>query len=168
MPGGKKSFFDRLFRRDYAELRACVQRRVGPHEADDVVQEAYLRLMQQSGDPDRLHEPRAYLFRTALNISIDRWRTTKAHSVDYDSGVVPDQCIDPFPSLEEQADGALQIRKFLNALNELPEACRHALILSRYEQLTHDEIARQLGVSTKTVRRYIARALAHCADRLND
>lgn len=43
---------------------------------------------------------------------------------------------------------------------------RHTLVLNKFEGLTHVEIASRLGMSTKTVRRHIARALEHCAARL--
>jgi RNA polymerase sigma-70 factor (ECF subfamily) len=50
---------------------------------------------------------------------------------------------------------------------ELPQACRDAFLLNRIEALTHVAIATRLGISTKSVQRYIERALRHCARALD-
>ncbi len=163
MATNKTSLLESLFRRHVCELRSCVQRRVGAQEAEDVVQETYLHLLQR-GDPDSLREPRAYLFRSALNLSTDTWRKARRTTSDGDAEF--ERLIDPAPGPEALADGSLQLRRFLAALDELPEACRHALVLNKFEGRTHDKIAIQLGISAKTVRRHIARALAHCGARL--
>jgi RNA polymerase sigma-70 factor (ECF subfamily) len=47
------------------------------------------------------------------------------------------------------------------ALDELPERARHAFLLHRFEGLRHAAIAAHLGVTTRTVERDIASALAH-------
>lgn len=165
MATNKTFFLESLFRRHVRELRSCVRRRVGVQEAEDVVQETYLHLLKRS-DPDSLREPRAYLFRSALNLSTDTWRNAQARQTTTDGDAEFERLIDPAPGPEALADGTLQLRRFLAALDELPEACRHALVLNKFEGRTHDKIAIQLGISTKTVRRHIARALAHCGARL--
>lgn len=46
-----------------------------------------------------------------------------------------------------------------DAISELPEKCRNVFVLSRYEGLSHLEIAQRLGISNKTVENHISKAL---------
>jgi RNA polymerase sigma-70 factor (ECF subfamily) len=75
------------------------------------------------------------------------------------------------PSVMDGAETLLDseslFERFTAVLDELPELCRHALILNKLDGLTHAEIATRLGLSKKTVQRYILKALEHCAARLD-
>ncbi|MGQ0595213.1 MAG: RNA polymerase sigma factor [Gammaproteobacteria bacterium] len=155
-----------LFQRHRRDLSASVAGRVSAAaDVEDVVQDAYLHLLEQ-GDLDSVREPRAYLFRTADHLAIDTWRRARRRRVDAALSMEPDRVPDPAPGPEAIADGQLQLKCFLAALDDLPEPCRHALVLNKFEGMTHAEIAARLGVSTKTVWRYLVRAIAHCAARL--
>ena len=54
----------------------------------------------------------------------------------------------------------------VDALTELPPAVRTALLLHRFQDLTHREIALRLGVSERTIERYVKDGLSHIASRL--
>ena len=55
-------------------------------------------------------------------------------------------------------------RGFWAALAALPEACRHAFLLNRFDGLSQREIALRMGISEKTVERHVLRALGACHD----
>ncbi|MFP4166278.1 MAG: sigma-70 family RNA polymerase sigma factor [Opitutales bacterium] len=54
------------------------------------------------------------------------------------------------------------------AIRELPERCREAFVLHRFEGLRHRDIAKRLGISQSTVEKHIAAALVHLRHELQD
>jgi len=154
----------RYFLEVRAELLRFLTRRAGRAAAEDAVQDVWLRLRER-GDPDAWREPRAVLFRTAANLAIDAHRHQRAADRVFSRKEPPDAASrDPSP--EAQADVSSQVQRMAAALAELPPQCREAFLLNRLQDLTHEEIARRLGVSAKTIQRHIQRAVIACAQVL--
>jgi RNA polymerase sigma-70 factor (ECF subfamily) len=120
-------------------------------EAEDVSQEAFLRLWQHAPD----WEPRAklstWLFRVAHNLAIDRLRQRRP--VDTDVDVATDSAR-PSRVLDRRRT-AERVRA---ALALLPDRQRSALLMSHYEGLSNPEIADILGVSVESVESLSSRA----------
>jgi RNA polymerase sigma factor (sigma-70 family) len=150
-----------LFRDVGRDLTDFVSRRVGPQDAADLVQDSFLRLLERDAVA-LMREPRAYLFGIAANLVTDRWRALQRRNrveiEDQDAAAIADPRPDPASCCALGREAAA----LLAALEELPPACRDAFVLNRLEGLGHAEIARRMGVSSKTVQRHIARALEHC------
>ena len=53
-------------------------------------------------------------------------------------------------------------------MDELPEKCRQSFYLNRVEGLTHAEVGRRLNISESMVAKYLARAMRHCRERLDE
>lgn len=66
------------------------------------------------------------------------------------------------PSPETAAEDGQQLDRLRAVLAGLPPLCRHAFLLNRLDGLTHAEIATRLGISQKTVERYIIKAFDTC------
>jgi RNA polymerase sigma-70 factor (ECF subfamily) len=162
----KTPLLSALFRQHADALLACVQRRTGMHDAEDIVQDTYLRLLQRD-DMDTLREPRAFLYRAAINLSTDYWRKAHVRAGYADLDSEPAEVPDTQPGPESTFESTRRWETLVAALEELPDACRRAFVLNKFEGRNHDEIAAQLGVSAKTVARYIHRAFEHCAQRLD-
>jgi RNA polymerase sigma-70 factor (ECF subfamily) len=135
----------------------------------EILQETYLRFLRQPSF-DRLRDnARAYLFQIATNLARDFFRqnsmkndATRAASLEERAMVAPDWTTWPEISLEgEQVEVVI-----LGALQELATEVRDALLLHRYQELTHRQIAARMGVSERTVERYVKQGLAHIAGRL--
>jgi RNA polymerase sigma-70 factor (ECF subfamily) len=154
---------------DHKDIYAFATRRVGQQDADDIVQDAYLQLLHRD-DKDVIREPRAFLFRVIANLSIDNWRKSKRradaeHDIyDFDM----DTLVSHQPGPEALTSSLLEFDNFLFVLDELPELQRHAFILNKIEGLTHAEIAERLGVSSKSIQRYLIDAMEHFASRLEN
>jgi RNA polymerase sigma factor (sigma-70 family) len=149
-----------LFQAHASELHGFARRRVGRQEAEDVVQDAYLHLLQR-GTAATLDQPRAYLFRIAANLAVDFARKAKIR-LRYAGDGFEFDCNAVGPANPEAAAvGAMELRRLEACLAELPPLCRDAFLLNRVEDLTHAEIAGRLGVSERTIDRYMARAGAH-------
>ena len=145
------------------ELHGFARRRAGRQEAEDVVQDTYLHLLQR-GNAATLEHPRPYLFRIAAHLAVDLARKTKVRLRYAGEGFALACHAEAPASPEAAAGGATELRRLNASLAELPPLCRDAFLLSRIEDLTHAEIAARLGVSVRTIDRHIARAGAHLSE----
>lgn len=155
---------DEIFLQLRSELSFFLHSKLNRDEAADIIQEIYLRWRKL--DLSGIKNPRAFLFTIALNLIRDKARRqmlVQAHANTVQQ-LVQDKAADNDPA--QRYDDREQLKCLLQALTQLPENVRHAFLLFRYDGLTHGEIARQLGISNKTVARYIQRASEHCLTAL--
>jgi len=153
----------RSFLKARGELLQFLRRRAGRAAAEDIVEDTWVRLRERS-DPEGWREPRAVLFTTAANLATDAHRRQASGERFLSQHAAVGQVADPRPDPEGQADVLGRLERLTAALGSLPEACREAFLLNRLDAMSHAEIAAHLGVSTKTVQRYIERALRACLD----
>ncbi|MBP7703736.1 MAG: RNA polymerase sigma factor [Caulobacter sp.] len=151
-----------LYRRHAPWLRALLRRRFGATMAEDLTQEAYLRLAQV--DTAAIIHPRAVLARTAVHIGYDQARYHARRSGITTVLAHRDAAEVDIPVAAVQGE-ALRLKEIVLAL---PPLYRDVFLLSRFEGLTYEAIAVRLGVSMVTVERRMARALALCAAQLRD
>jgi RNA polymerase sigma factor (sigma-70 family) len=150
----------------YEELKAFVVRRVGcPALAADIVQDVWLKAAAtQPAEPVR--NARAYLYRLAGNLAVDRLRAEIGHTRHVLTGALPEW----IPSAAPPADLVLQSQQELGILRdavlELPERCRAVFLLYKGQGMTMRQVATALGISEKTVEKHIAKAMVHCRNRL--
>ncbi|MGA7384227.1 MAG: sigma-70 family RNA polymerase sigma factor [Methylocella sp.] len=149
-----------LYQAHAGELHGFARRRAGRQEAEDVVQDTYLHLLQR-GNAATLEHPRPYLFRIAANLAVDLARKTKVR-LRYAGESFALSCHVEAPDSPEAAAGsAMELRRLHASLCELPPLCRDAFLLNRVEDLTHAEIAARLGVSVRTIDRSMVKAWEH-------
>ena len=162
MPKSKHDLLNSLFHHHSEELLAFAGWRVGDFVAEDLVQEAYLRLLQHP-EPTSISNPRAYLYKVTANLGFDHHRkeSTRSKHTETDE-VEPDDLISPLPGPEALMEGELLLRNCMTVLKTLPEVYSHVFFLNRIDGLTHTEIADALQLPRRTVERYCAKALAHC------
>lgn len=166
MSASSNEFVGLLFRKHGRDLLGFLRRRLRAQEVEDVAQRTYLQLLQHP-NPDEIRDPRAYLFRTASNVAIDYIRERHVRTRDVEPDAELEAVVSPAPNPEAIVDGELSLRQFLAVLDGLPPACQHAFLLNRVDGLTHAQIAQRLGVSKKTVERYIIKAFQKCLDELD-
>jgi RNA polymerase sigma-70 factor (ECF subfamily) len=137
-------------------LRAYVYRVLGPTpDVDDIVQEAYLRMLRADapcGDDEQL---RRYLFRVTGNLIVDRWRR-RTHEP---GGELSHEPASPRPRYEEDAAVA-------TTFAELKPRDRALLWLAYVEGESHEEIASSLGVRPGGVKVMLFRARRRLRDLL--
>jgi RNA polymerase sigma factor (sigma-70 family) len=164
------SAVSQLFRDHNRLLVGYLTSRLGSEqEAKELAQESYVRLLQlqDPGDPSLL---RAYLFKTATNLAIDRLRHRRVqHQAEeqpqlFDSltagGV---ESNDPARQLVEREETA----RLLGYLQELPLKCQQVFSLHRLDGFTQNEVAMRVAVSERMVRRYVTYAMVYCRLRLD-
>lgn len=141
-----------------------IQRLGSEAEAREVAQEAYVRLLQLD-QPGAISFLRAYLYKTAANIAVDRIRhrlrverlEETLEAEDLTDRVSPDR----------EISGQEELTMLRRALIELPERYRRAFLLHRFEQRSAEEIGAELGLKATQVRLYLRRVLAYCRLRLD-
>jgi RNA polymerase sigma factor (sigma-70 family) len=148
------------------DLLRFLRRRGRQRAAEDIVQTVWLKLRERGENPDTWQEPRAVLFTTASNLGTDNQRREIVAERAIATEAASAGIVSAGPDPEAHADAVGQLERLAVALERVPEQCREAFLLNRLEGLTHAQIAKQLGISTKTVQRHIERALRICVEVL--
>lgn len=161
-------FVETLITQKEAELKAFLQRRLPTAtDAADAYQEVFLRMCRIE-DPGRIENPAAFLFRTAANIVQDYYRRRVRAGAHADP--ISDE--EPLPSDEPSPARALFAKEWWEAycvaINELTPKCRRVFIMCRMQNYSHADIARDMGISTKMVEKYMTKALLHLRERLDE
>ncbi|MFP4063549.1 MAG: RNA polymerase sigma factor [Halochromatium sp.] len=150
---GDMTAFARLVERHQAWAWRVAYRFAGNQEdAAEIVQEAFLRLLDASGRYRPSARFRTYFYRIISRLCLDRARKHQPVLLDR----VPDQP-DPAPSAAERMmrqETALAVRA---ALDALPPNQRLALVLRYEEDLGYQEIAAAMGITAKAAERLLAR-----------
>jgi RNA polymerase sigma factor (sigma-70 family) len=155
---------EQLFRDHNQRLLRFLTVRLSNHqEAREIAQEAYVRLLQLD-QSQAIGFLRAFLFKTAANLATDRLRHRRVvrQIQSRESGE-----FEVFGAPEAKVAAEQDLAVLRNALEELSPRCREAFLLTRLSDLSSEEIARRVGVATRTVREYVVRATVHCRRRLD-
>jgi RNA polymerase sigma-70 factor (ECF subfamily) len=158
--GSQAQLVATLFREHNDSLvRFLTSRLRSPQEAREVAQEAYVRVLSLD-TPGAVSFLRAFLFKTAANIAIDRIRHRHRcpHANDVSLFDELHDCRTP----EVRAEGAQEIALLTRLLAQLPTKCRYAFLLHKVDGLPTREIGAHMNLSERQVRDYILRALLHC------
>jgi RNA polymerase sigma-70 factor (ECF subfamily) len=142
-----------LFDRYHAPLYNFYAKLTGDRTlSEDLVQEVFLRILKyrqsyQPGTPFR-----AWIYQIARNARVDHYRKTPKH-ITFEPEMGPS--VTPKDAAQESEEAAL----LHQAMMQMPEEKREILILSRFQELKYEEIARLLGCELGTVKTRIHRAI---------
>ena len=146
----------------FSRVRAALMRRGrSVQDADDLVQEAWVRLACYERD-QVVDEPEAFLMRVALNLSIDahRARITHGEEVLLEDVIL----LDVAPGTEAIVLARERMERMNQCLSRLSEKTRDIFLAHRVDGMTYREIAQQHGLSISTVEKHIAKATLRVAD----
>lgn len=121
-------------------------------EADDIVSQFYLDLMEKSIDLKVITHPKAYLSTAFRRKLIDRHRTVKKEIIITNT-IVSEQYRDSSvqEKLEQIQTNTELIKQLQTAYQKLPERCRKVIYLKFYKGFTTEQIATQTGLARRTV-----------------
>ncbi len=127
-----------------------------PQDAEDAVQETFLRVLKYQKQLPAVREIRGWLARIAWRVAVDRSKGRRqALEVSDESHPEPH---DPNASAEQTAIQKDHLRRLHSLIAGLPTGLRDALILSTIEEMTSVEVARILGIPEAAVRGRVFRA----------
>jgi len=132
------------------------------HSAADVAQDTFLRVLQKKQELESVRTPRAWLRTIAKRLIIDRHRHQQVETLFYKK-LLAHKIHEERESSPEEIFAALEtLKTIITALTKCSPAVRKAFKLRFFEGWTHAAIADHLGVSTKTIQKYLAKALVLC------
>lgn len=149
--------YDALYRYAWYTLR-------DEEAAYDVLQDVFLKLWQIRDRIDPAKSLKALLYQMVRNTALNHVRHAKRHAAD----ALDEMLFEPAstsPSEEDFDTHALETQ-LRGWIDELPERRREAFMLSRYQGLSHAEIADVMNLAPKTVNNHIVLALQHLRSRL--
>jgi RNA polymerase sigma-70 factor (ECF subfamily) len=151
---------DAIYREHHGWLLGWFRRRLGGAScAADLAHDTFVRLMT-SRDAQQLNEPRAFLRTLAHGVVVNHWRRQDIERAWLDALAVLPEPLAPSPEERFLAFETLcRIDAMLDRLN--PKA-RTAFLLSQLDGLAYAEIAAQLKVSQRMVKKYMAQAMLQC------
>jgi len=156
----RASALSSLFREHNRTLVRFINARLrNEQEANEIAQEAYVKMLQLDCCPGTASFLRHYLFRVAENLAVDRIRQRYSRSR-----------LDQLTSIDDLFQEALAERTVLAgqelallraAVAELPEKYREAFRLIKLEDNSFPQVAGLMQLSERMVRKYITRALIY-------
>ena len=163
------SVLNEVFRCHYDQLLRFSQIRIGKAaDAEDLVQDAFFVVARAYPDKEA-RDLKPLLFTVLRNLTLDylksgyaKHRQSSAEIDGLNEVIACPRTVTP----ETQVIDTETLAIAETAIAKLKPRQRQALLLSRFERLTHDEIARRLSVSPRTVRTDIADALAEISKSL--
>ena len=156
----RAAVIERLFREHNEALIRFLRGRVGSrNEALEVAQEAYVRLLSLD-QPGAVSYLRAFLFKTAANIAIDRRRRHLSYHKATGQPLFSEFAENRTPERQVAAEQTLQ--RLEKLIESMPAKCRASFIMSQIQGLDAVTIASRLGITDSMVRKYVVRALLHC------
>lgn len=122
-------------------------------EAEDVVQEIFMKLWDKREQLATIKTVKAYLYKAVRNNCLTRIRDAKpTTSLEM---VAPDQLLSD-EEVEERSEMEARIWKMID---ELPERRRHIFLMAKRDGLSYKEIAAQTGLTVKTIENHVFRAM---------
>lgn len=160
---GKHDAFDELVRRNLGNVHSLIFRFMrSESHVDDLTQETFLRIYRHADSYQPTARFSTWLYRIVANLCFNALRAKKLkrtcsldNTAEDASMELPDST-QRTPSEELKDDELGKVIK--EAINDLPENQRMAIILKQYEQLNYDEIANVMETSASAVKSLLSRA----------
>lgn len=169
--GGQLAAYEELVRRWSARVLALCHAKVrSSHLAEELAQEALLRGLRALST---LQEPSKFgpwLCGIASRVCLDWLKSAEARNVSLDAlcdGQADHWVAAGADSPYEAAARADDQRRLLAEITNLPESYREVILLYYYDDVTYDDVATMLGVSTATVNARLTKARAMLRERLS-
>jgi RNA polymerase sigma-70 factor (TIGR02957 family) len=154
----------------YSELRprafAIAYQMLGSvSEAEDVVQEAFLRMHQTVRRDEQITSPRAYVATLVTRLAIDHLRSARVRRERYVGEWLPEPLVtDPSPAEHAETADSLSLA-FLVLLESLSPQQRAAFLLREVFDYPYPEVAEIVGTDVDSTRHLVARARKHISER---
>jgi RNA polymerase sigma-70 factor (family 1) len=158
-----QSLFDCYWDKIYANALHFTK---SPPLAQDLAQEIFIKIWMQRARLAEVRQFAPFLYTVSRNMILDEFRKRVLPVIHEE---IYDAC---FESDLATGQDKLELqdveRNILTAINHLPAQMQLAFKLSRFQGLTHEQIAQRMNISRVTSRNYIARAIAAIRKDLTD
>jgi RNA polymerase sigma-70 factor (ECF subfamily) len=163
-----------VFLKEAQNLQRFLTRKLGGiADAEDAMQDTYVRILSMHVDEHSLRCPKSFIFTIALNLAIDTIRRRQRErrvivrglesAVDNSEEGLNFICPKRLP--DQRVDDEMRLNNVLHSLQGLPAKCRRAFILHKFMDLSYAEVAESLGVTVSMVEKYLSCALSRVRER---
>ena len=161
---------EELCRMHYARVfQLCRLLLVDRHEAEEVAQEVFLKLVKQCQSHSQILSWEAWLTRVAVNACRDRrrsawWKWWREEHTEFQEAEFSSNCLTP----EQQILSREQQERIWRLFRALSPRQREVFVLRRLEGLSSAEVAQVLGLTSGSVKRHLFHAIRHLRKGLGD
>ena len=139
---------------------------MNPHDIDDLLQEAYTRLW--TAEYTHITNGRSYVFAVIRNLLLEQARHARIVPMErlgeIDALLIPSE--EPGP--DRRVSARQELERLERVVAELPDQCRRAFQLQKFQSLSQREIAFEMNIAEKTVEKHLAVALVRVLDALKE
>ena len=137
------------------------------HEAQDLVQQTFERMLSKRQAGRHIENVRALLYQIARNLLVDRHRHLSVRLHEGEEALL-DYAALPACQPEMVYAGMQRVRILIATIEALPPRCRTAFVRHRIDGLSHAEVAEEMGISLNMVERHVMLAVAACRKALDE
>lgn len=152
---GKKDDFEIIFRAYYAPLKRFISNSMHIHDADDLVENLFVKLWDKQVRFESLDHMRGFLYRSAGNAGksyLQLHQNSKRESLDDPDILETESHLTEILKTEV-------IAELMRAINGLPSQCSKVIRMAYMEGLSNSEIADQMGINEQSVKNHKHRGL---------
>jgi RNA polymerase sigma-70 factor, ECF subfamily len=161
--------FARLVERHYGWALGFADRMLGTrHEAEDLVQTAFLRVWQRAAQWEPNAKFSTWLYRVLYTLCVDQLRARHMTASEPLEGELAEGLVDETPGSDERVSSRQRETRTRAALDQLPVRQRAALVLCYYEERSQADAAALLGVSEGALESLLSRGRATLRKWLRD
>lgn len=131
----------------------------GRDDADDLVQEAYARVLK-TPDHRAIVAPRGFVLTIVHNLALERLRRARVVRIDLLASLEMLDVADPAPDAFAIAAGRSELQRLLDLIDALPPQCGRVLHMRKVQGMSPAAIAEALSISVSTVEKHMAKGLA--------
>jgi RNA polymerase sigma-70 factor (ECF subfamily) len=160
--GLTKALIGDLYDLHYEEMYLVARRYLNSEESRDIVQDVFLRLMERAEEIEIRSSLRAYLYRSVIHNCLNFLKQKKVreeYALDFRIRLLEEESRHAGEDKGDPLPGKEMLMIIHKSVASLPEKNRRIFEMSRYEGLSHKEIAEKLKISVRTVETQIYRAL---------
>lgn len=131
------------------------------HDIEDVVQDSYLKALCAEKS-QKIHSPKAFLFRIARNEALKELRKKSRRITDYIEELDIPEASTSDTSVEDLSIAKQRLGLFCQSALDMTPRCRQVFLMCKVYGFSYKEIASQLGISVSGVEKHVARGLEIC------
>lgn len=159
----------KLFKQHALRITRFLGYRLRNHaDGQDAAQEVFLRLWKREHEGALRDEASSYMGSVVNSVAIDMDRVRHTHAADRHVDIDSVEIAGGGACNDETQFWREGVVSLAHALSDLPDLTQKIFILYYVEGMTHEEIARELGMSVRTIERHMVRAMSFCTPRMKD
>lgn len=158
--GGAETAFKNLFAQEYSNLcRYAVTYLQDSHQAEDVVQETFIKIWENKQEMIASPHMRFYLITAVRNNCISALRKIRSQQVVYTDATPEPEPEIHFTAMQQHEYATEQSRSIAAALDLLPPKCREVFLLVKMYGMSYKQAAETMSISVKTIENQMGKAI---------